>query len=110
MATLLIKNAKAVVTCNQNDQILYDANILCEDGVIRYIGPETKPADKMIDASGCFVYPGLINTHHHLYQTFTRNLPQVQRMELFPWLVTLYEIWRYLNDDCIYYSSLTGTL
>ncbi len=108
MATLLIKNAKAVVTCNQNDQILYDANILCEDGVIRYIGPETKPADKVIDASGCFVYPGLINTHHHLYQTFTRNLPQVQRMELFPWLVTLYEIWRYLNDDCIYYSSLTG--
>ena len=108
MATLLIKNAKAVVTCNQNDQILYDANILCEDGVIRYIGPETKPADKVIDASGCFVYPGLVNTHHHLYQTFTRNLPQVQRMELFPWLVTLYEIWRYLNDDCIYYSSLTG--
>ncbi|MEA5059759.1 MAG: 8-oxoguanine deaminase [Candidatus Pelethousia sp.] len=108
MATLFIKNAKAIVTCDQDDHIFYSANILCEDGVIRYIGQEEQAAEQVIDASGCFVYPGLINTHHHLYQTFTRNLPQVQRMELFPWLVTLYEIWRYLNDDCIYYSALTG--
>ena len=62
----------------------------------------------MIDASGCFVYPGLINTHHHLYQTFTRNLPQVQKLELFPWLTALYEIWRYLDDEAVYLSSLTG--
>ena len=62
----------------------------------------------MIDAGGCYVYPGLINVHHHLYQTFTRNLPQVQGMELFPWLTALYEIWRGLDADSIYYSSLVG--
>jgi len=54
------------------------------------------------------VYPGLINTHHHLYQYFTRNLPQVQNMELFDWLVTLYEIWKNINKNVIEYSSLLG--
>jgi cytosine/adenosine deaminase-related metal-dependent hydrolase len=108
MATTLIKNAKAIVTVDENDSILYDSSILIEDNVITYIGKESKAADQVIDAKGCYVYPGLINTHHHLYQTFTRNLPQVQNMELFEWLVTLYEIWRGLNNDCIYYSTLTG--
>lgn len=104
----LIKNAQAVVTVDKEDRVLQNANILVEDNVICYIGAECKEADKVIDASGCFVYPGLVNTHHHLYQTFTRNLPQVQKMELFPWLVTLYEIWRGLNEECIYNSSLIG--
>ena len=54
------------------------------------------------------VYPGLINTHHHLYQIFSRNLPQVQQMELFPWLVTLYEVWKNLDEDVVYHASLTG--
>lgn len=104
----LIRNAQAVVTVDAEDRVLHNANILIEDRVIRYIGTEPQSADQVIDASHCFVYPGLINTHHHLYQTFTRNLPQVQKMELFPWLVTLYEIWRGLDEDCIYDSSLIG--
>ena len=104
----LIRNAQAVVTVDAEDRVLHNANILIEDRVIRYIGTEPQPADQVIDASHCFVYPGLINTHHHLYQTFTRNLPQVQKMELVPWLVTLYEIWRGLDEDCIYDSSLIG--
>lgn len=104
----LIRNAQAVVTVDAEDRVLHNTNILIEDRVIRYIGTEPQPADQVIDASHCFVYPGLINTHHHLYQTFTRNLPQVQKMELFPWLVTLYEIWRGLDEDCIYDSSLIG--
>ncbi|MGI6030883.1 MAG: 8-oxoguanine deaminase [Eubacteriales bacterium] len=108
MATTLIQNASAIVTVDREDRVLWNANILIEDNVIRYIGSEKKEADQVIDASGCYVYPGLINTHHHLYQTFTRNLPQVQKMELFPWLVTLYEIWRGLDEDCIYHSSLVG--
>lgn len=108
MASTLVKNAKAIVTVDDHDSVLYGANILIQDGVIQYIGDENKAADTVIDASGCFVYPGLVNTHHHLYQTFTRNLPQVQNMELFPWLVTLYNIWRGLNDDCIYHSSVVG--
>lgn len=105
---MLIRNAQAVITVDAEDRVLPNANILIEDRVIRYIGTEPQPADQVIDASHCFVYPGLINTHHHLYQTFTRNLPQVQKMELFPWLVTLYEIWRGLDEDCIYDSSLIG--
>ena len=105
---MLIRNAQAVITVDAEDRVLHNANILVEDRVIRYIGTEPQPADQVIDASHCFVYPGLINTHHHLYQTFTRNLPQVQKMELFPWLVTLYEIWRGLDEDCIYDSSLIG--
>lgn len=108
MAKILIQNAQAIVTVDGQDRVLFNANLLVEDNVIRYIGPEKQEADQVIDASHCYVYPGLVNTHHHLYQTFTRNLPQVQKMELFPWLVTLYEIWRGLNEDCIYYSSLVG--
>jgi cytosine/adenosine deaminase-related metal-dependent hydrolase len=108
MNTTLIKNARAIVTVDADDTILRDADILIEGREIKGIGTGDWQADEIIDASGCFVYPGLINTHHHLYQTFTRNLPQVQKMELFPWLVALYEIWRGLDEDCIYYSALTG--
>ena len=108
MAKTLIKNIQAIVTVDEQDRILYHANILVEDQVIRYIGADQPEAERVIDGSHCFAYPGLVNTHHHLYQTFTRNLPQVQKMELFPWLVTLYEIWRGLNEDCIYNSSLVG--
>lgn len=108
MATTLIRNAQAIVTVDREDRVLRNGNILVEDNIIRYIGPAERAADRVIDASHCFVYPGLVNTHHHLYQTFTRNLPQVQKMELFPWLRTLYEIWRGLDEDCIYNSSLVG--
>ncbi len=108
MGSLLVKNIHALVTCNENDTVLYGINLLCEDGVITYIGNETVDADEVIDASSMVMYPGLINTHHHLYQTFSRNLPQVQNMELFPWLKTLYEIWKNLDSEVVYYSSLTG--
>ena len=108
MATTLIRNAQAIVTVDREDRVLRNGNILVEDNIIRYIGPAERAADRVIDASHSFVYPGLVNTHHHLYQTFTRNLPQVQKMELFPWLRTLYEIWRGLDEDCIYNSSLVG--
>ena len=108
MSSVLIKNAQAIVTVDPQDRVLCNANILIEDNVIRYVGNEQQDADRVIDASHCYVYPGLVNTHHHLYQTFTRNLPQVQKMELFPWLVTLYEIWRGLDEACVYYSALTG--
>ena len=108
MGTTLIRNAKAIVTVDDTNRILWNSNILIDGCEIKYIGPDSIQADSVIDAAGCFEYPGLINTHHHLYQTFTRNLPQVQNMELFPWLSALYEISRGLNEDCIYYSSLTG--
>lgn len=105
---LFIKNAKVIITCDSNDKIFEDANIFIEDGVIKDISKKKYKADKIIDAKNMIVYPGLINTHHHLYQIFTRNLPEVQNMELFPWLLHLYEIWKNLDSDTIRYSSLIG--
>ena len=108
MARLLMKNASHIVTCDPSDTVYTDSNLLMEDGVIIYIGPEKQQAEEVIDAAGCIVYPGLINTHHHLYQTFSRNLPQVQNLELFDWLKALYEIWKNLDSRVIYHSSVTG--
>lgn len=106
--TLLVKNVKHLVTCDLTDRLLERVNVLVRDGVITEISNEELTADDVIDASDMVMYPGLINTHHHLYQTFSRNLPQVQNMELFPWLKTLYEIWKHVDEDVVYYSSLTG--
>lgn len=108
MSSLLIKNASAIITCDTKDTVLEHTCLLIEDGIITYIGADSRPANEVIDASDCLVYPGLINTHHHLYQTFSRNLPKVQNMELFDWLTTLYEIWKNVNPDVIYHSSVTG--
>jgi 8-oxoguanine deaminase len=108
MGSLLIKNAKAIVTLDGQDSVLEDKNILIRDNCFDYIGNDYCEADEVIEAGRMFVYPGLINTHHHLYQTFTRNLPQMQKLELFDWLIALYEIWRGLTPEMIYYSSLVG--
>src|SRR5699024_9825484 len=72
------------------------------------IGEQIFEADEIIDGKEMIVYPGLVNTHHHLYQLFTRNLPQVQDLELFDWLGTLYEIWQGLSPKTIEYSSIVG--
>jgi cytosine/adenosine deaminase-related metal-dependent hydrolase len=106
--TLLVKNVKHLVTCDADDRLLDGVNVFIRDGVIESIGQNEETAADVIDASNMVMYPGLINTHHHLYQTFSRNLPQVQNMELFPWLKTLYEIWKHVDEDVVYYSSLTG--
>ena len=107
--SMLIKNIRWLVTCNDCEEVLENVSMLVQDGVIASIGKlDDVQADEVMDASGMILYPGLVNTHHHLYQTFSRNLPAVQRMELFPWLKYLYEIWKNLDEDSVYYSSLTG--
>ena len=109
MSTLLLKNIQTLVTCDSGDQILHSVDLYCEGGFIRAIGPNlSQTADTVIDGSHCWCYPGLVNTHHHLYQVFSRNLPQVQNLELFDWLTTLYEIWKGLDERVIRLSSLTG--
>ena len=109
MSTLLIKNIHQLVTCDDEDRVLHNADLYCEDGFIKAIGTALDiSADEVIDGSHMLCYPGLVNTHHHLYQVFSRNLPQVQNMELFDWLKTLYEIWKNLDEDVIRLSSLTG--
>lgn len=109
MSTLLIRNISALITCDDHDSLLENVDLYAENGVIRAIGPRLdRQADTVLDGTNMLCYPGLINTHHHLYQVFSRNLPQVQNMELFDWLKTLYEIWKNLDADVVRLSSLTG--
>lgn len=108
MASLLIKNARYIVSCDENDTLYCDSDIYIEDGVISAIGMGDFTADRIINGGNMAVYPGLINTHHHLYQIFSRNLPEVQSLELFPWLTALYEIWKNLDVDVVSLSSLVG--
>ena len=111
MSRILIKNIACVITCDDEDRMLKNASILTEDGLIsKIVQGDIDPSgcDEIIDGSGMYCYPGLINTHHHLYQMFSRNIPDVQNMELFPWLKYLYEIWKNLDTDVIRLSSLTG--
>ncbi|HEY9593372.1 MAG TPA: 8-oxoguanine deaminase [Spirochaetia bacterium] len=83
-------------------------DILLSDGTIARMGKGlTAPKGaRVIDCSRHVVVPGFVNTHHHFFQTLTRNLPAVQDAKLFDWLVYLYEIWRKVDGDAIYYSSL----
>ena len=109
MSTLLIRNISHLVTCDDADRVLQNVDVFCENGLIKSIGPNLNvAADETIDGSFMLCYPGLVNTHHHLYQVFSRNLAKVQNMELFDWLKTLYEIWKNLDHDVIRLSSLTG--
>jgi len=110
MGSLLIRNIGTLTSCDARDTVYSDVDLLCTDGIITAIGPglEAPEGAEVLDAKGAFCYPGLVNTHHHLYQIFTRNLPQVQDLELFDWLRYLYELWKNLDGESVYHSSLTG--
>lgn len=108
MSSLLIRNIRSLVSCDREDTVYEQVNLYCENGLVTGIGSEPRNADTVIDGSGMFCYPGLVNAHHHMYQVFSRNLEKVQNMELFDWLKTLYEIWKNLNADTVFLSSLTG--
>ncbi len=112
MSTLLIKNLDAVVTCDPSDSMPVHTDILIEDGLIRQIATDLEApeasSDRVIDGSGMAAYPGLVNAHHHLYQAFSRNLPEVQNLELFDWLVALYEVWKNLDEKSEYLASMTA--
>ncbi|MBM6870041.1 amidohydrolase family protein [Pseudoflavonifractor phocaeensis] len=108
MATLLIRNARYIVSCDDKDTLWEHANLFIRDNVIEYIGERRMQADQCIDASDLILYPGLINTHHHLFRIFSRNLPEVQSMGLLPWLRALYGMWRHLDGESVYWSSLAG--
>ena len=85
------------------DRVLRDVDLFCADGIIRQIGRDLPcQAEETVDCRHLICYPGLVNTHHHLYQLFSRNLPEVQRMELFPWLQALYEIWKNLDRQVVH--------
>ena len=111
MKTILIKNAKTIVTCDAQDRVYHNCDILVEGPAIRAIGQNLPDAaDEVIDATGKIVYPGLINTHHHFFQTFVRNLRKVDyiNMEVPEWIDRIYRIFQLVDEDVIYYSSLTA--
>ena len=105
-----IKNINTCVTCDDGDRVLRGVDLRIADGLIAEMGPglAMRGDAEWIDGSRLWVYPGLINTHHHLYQYFTRNLPAVRNMALFDWLKTLYPVWARLDADSVYYSTLLG--
>ena len=109
MSSILIKNVKEIVTMDKERNRLQGYNLLIKDNKISKIARNIKfPAKEIIDGSDYFLYPGLINTHHHFYQTLTRNIPQVQNVELFNWLKYLYPIWARLTPQAVYYSGLVA--
>ncbi len=108
MKTLLIRNARCVATLNDAQQELQDASILIRGHLIEAIGPAgalPTTADEVIDARNHLVTPGLINTHHHMYQSLTRAIPAVQNAELFGWLRGLYPIWAGLTPEMVRVST-----
>jgi len=110
MTTLLIKNC-FYIWPGCEDQPLRNYDILIQDNQIQRIEKDIKEGsdqvmDRVIDASNHVVLPGLVNTHHHFYQTLTRNIPAVQNAKLFDWLVYLYEIWKNIDEEAVFYSSL----
>jgi 8-oxoguanine deaminase len=111
MATLLVKNATLIVTMDGENRELKDAAIFCRDGFIEQIGAQAdlpQTADRVIDLRDHIILPGLVNTHHHFYQTLTRALPACQDANLFNWLTALYLIWARMTPDDIFLSTQTA--
>ena len=111
MTTLLIRNAAVLVTMDEQRREIPGGGIFAEDGLIKQVGPtETLPqtADQVIDMTGHIVLPGLVNTHHHFYQTLTRAVPAAQDANLFNWLKTLYPIWARMTPEDIFVSAQTA--
>lgn len=111
MATLLVREAELLVTMDKKRREIRGGSILIEGNRIVAVGPTSEvpqAADRVIDARGKMILPGLVNTHHHLYQTLTRCLPATQNAPLFDWLKTLYPIWANLTAEGVYVSALIG--
>ena len=109
--TILIRNASAIVTCDAKDTVYKNADILIEGPKIKKIGSHIDdPYDEEINAVGMYIYPGLINTHHHFFQTFVRNLTTIDypMMTVPEWIAKIYKIFQAIDGDVIFYSSLTA--
>lgn len=108
MSTLLIRRAAMLVTMDDHRRDIPDGGLFIQDGFIQEVGPTgelPETADEVLDLSGHIVLPGLINTHHHFYQTLTRAVPQAQDANLFNWLKTLYPIWARMTPEDIRVST-----
>jgi 8-oxoguanine deaminase len=111
MSSLLLRNATLLITMDEERREIQDGAVLIRDSIIEAVGRSsdvTAQADRVINLEGKMVLPGLVNTHHHLYQTLTRCLPAAQDAPLFSWLQTLYPVWAKLTPEAVYVSALVG--
>jgi cytosine/adenosine deaminase-related metal-dependent hydrolase len=111
MSTLLIKNATVLVTMDDQRREISDGGLFIRDGRIEVVGATSDlpgEADEVYDLKDHILLPGLINTHHHFYQTLTRVVPAAQDVNLFSWLKTLYPIWARLTPEAIRISTQTA--
>jgi 8-oxoguanine deaminase len=110
MPTLLVKNAY-IVTMNDHLREIPEGGLFIRDGFVEQVGATNElptTADEVLDLRGHLVLPGLVNTHHHFYQTLTRAVPAAQDANLFTWLKTLYPIWARMNAEDIFISTETA--
>ena len=111
MTTLLVRNAHILVTMDDQRREIPGGGIFIRDGFIEQVGESDQlpsKADQILDLKGHILLPGLINTHHHFYQTLTRVVPEAQDANLFHWLKTLYPIWARMQPEDIRTSTRTA--
>lgn len=109
--TFLVKNAAVLVTMDGTRREIPGGGLFIRDGFIEQVGPSADlpaEADEVLDLTGHVLLPGMVNTHHHFYQTLTRAVPAAQDANLFNWLKTLYPIWARLRPEDIYISTQTA--
>ncbi len=111
MATLLVRDAAVLVTMDEARREIPGGGLFARDGVIEAVGPaDALPAgaDEVVDARGLVVTPGLVNTHHHIFQNLTRAVPGAQDASLFGWLKRLYPVWRHIGPQDVFHSARLG--
>jgi 8-oxoguanine deaminase len=109
MPTLLLRNAEVLVTMDGSE--IPGGGLFARDGWIEQVGPTADlpdRADEVVDLDRHVVLPGLVNTHHHLYQTLTRAVPGAQDAGLFDWLTTLYPVWARMTPDHVRVATTLG--
>src|SRR5512136_2587125 len=111
MTTLLVKHADVLVTMDSQRREIQGGGLFIRDGRVEQVGSTANlptAADEVLDLRGHLVLPGLVNTHHHFYQTLTRAVPAAQDANLFNWLKTLYPIWARMTPEDIFISTQTA--
>ncbi|MDE4303207.1 8-oxoguanine deaminase [Phaeobacter gallaeciensis] len=108
MQEILIQNATTVITMDDADRVLHDADVLIRGGQIAEVGQGLRTTGQIVSGRGCVVTPGLVNTHHHLYQNLTRAVPGAQDALLFGWLQRLYPIWARFGPEEMFVSAQLG--
>jgi 8-oxoguanine deaminase len=111
MTSLLIRDVHTIVQMDVEKTVLRGGYLYVEDGEIKQVGtrlPRGLRADRTIRAPYAIAVPGLVNTHHHLYQTLTRALPEAANCGLFDWLTVLYPIWARLDEEAVHVAALVG--